>query len=331
MNILILKEDHMKSIFAMKDAIQADKDALEIYSKKGANIPLRTNISVPEHKGQSLYMPGYASDSKSLGIKIVSVYPENREKGIDSVPATMVLQNEETGEVCALMDGGFLTKIRTGAVSGAATDILARKDSKIFALFGTGGQAESQLEAVLNVRNIEIVRVYSPSEEKRNDFVKRMSHCFSEKFSVKIEAVASSDEAICDADIITVATTSKVPVFNGKGLKKGVHINGVGSYTPEMQEVDEHVICNAKVYVDTKDGVFSEAGDLIVPVKKEIYSFDRVSGELGEVILGKVKGRENNEEITFFKSVGSSVLDIVTARRIYEKALEKTVGDMIVL
>lgn len=321
----------MKEIFTMADAIQADKDALEVYSKNEASIPLRTNINVPEQEGQSLYMPGYAPDSKALGIKIVSVYPKNREKGIDSVPATMVLQNEETGEVCSLMDGGYLTKIRTGAISGAATDLLARKDSEVFGLFGTGGQAEAQLEAVLNVRNIKLVKVYSTSEERRNSFVNRMKQCFSDKFSVEIVGVSSPDEAVADADIITVATTSKTPVFNGKLLKKGAHVNGVGSYTPDMQEVDEYVVCNSKVYVDTREGAFSESGDLIVPVNKGIYSFDKVVGELGEVILGKVNGRENNEEITFFKSVGSSILDIVTARRIYEKALEKNVGEIILL
>ena len=331
MDIVVLREEDMKNIFTMAEAIQADKDALEIYSKNGADIPLRVNINVPESEGQSLYMPGYAAETNALGVKIVSVYPKNIEKGLTSVPATMVLVNNETGEVCSLMDGTFLTRIRTGAVAGAATDILARKDSKIFALFGTGGQAESQLEAVLNVRNIELVKVYDLSEERRNDFVKRMTESFGEKFSVKIVAANSSDEAIADADIITVVTTSKKPVFNGKLVKKGAHVNGVGSYTPDMQEIDEHIVCNSKVYVDTKNGVFSESGDLIVPVNKGIYSFDRVTGELGEVILDKVKGRENDDEITFFKTVGSSVLDVVTARRIYEKALENKIGDIVKL
>lgn len=329
MDIVVLREKDMKNIFTMAEAIQADKDALEIYSKNGANIPLRVNINVPEHEGQSLYMPGYAADTKALGLKIVSVYPKNIEKGLNSVPATMVLVNNETGEVCSLMDGTFLTRIRTGAVSGAATDVLARKDSKVFALFGTGGQAEAQLEAVLNVRDIELVKVYDLSEERRNDFVKRMTENFGEKFSVKIVAVNSSDEAIADADIITVATTSKRPVFNADLVKKGAHVNGVGSYTPDMQEIDENLLFNSKVYVDTRDGVFNESGDLIIPVNKGIYSFDRVMGELGEVILNKVKGRESEEEITFFKTVGSSVLDVVTARRIYEKALENKVGEIV--
>ncbi|WP_365845339.1 ornithine cyclodeaminase family protein [Clostridium sp.] len=331
MDIVILREEDMKNIFTMSDAIQADKDALEIYSKNGADIPLRVNINVPESEGQSLYMPGYAADTNALGVKIVSVYPKNIEKGLTSVPATMVLVNNQTGEVCSLMDGTFLTRIRTGAVSGAATDILSRKDSKVFALFGTGGQAETQLEAVLNVRDIEVVKVYDISEERRNSFVKNMSEKFGEKFSVKIVAAKSSDDAIYDADIITVVTTSKKPVFNGKLVKKGAHVNGVGSYTPDMQEIDEDLVCTAKVYVDTRDGVFNESGDLIVPVNKGIYSFDKVVGELGEVILSKVQGRENEDEITFFKTVGSSVLDVVTARRIYEKALENKVGEIVKL
>lgn len=329
MDIVVLRETDMKNIFTMAEAIQADKDALEIYSNNGANIPLRVNINVPEHEGQSLYMPGYAADTKALGLKIVSVYPKNIEKGLNSVPATMVLVNNETGEVCSLMDGTFLTRIRTGAVSGAATDILARKDSKVFTLFGTGGQAEAQLEAVLNVRDIELVKVYDLSEERRNDFAARMTEEFGEKFSVKIVAANSSDEAIADADIITVVTTSKRPVFNAALVKKGAHVNGVGSYTPDMQEIDENLVCNSKVYVDTRDGVFNESGDLIIPVNKGIYSFDRVMGELGEVISNKVKGRESEEEITFFKTVGSSVLDVVTARRIYEKALENKVGEIV--
>jgi len=156
-----------------------------------------------------------------------------------------------------------------------------------------------------------------------------MTEVFGEKFSVKIIAAKSSDEAIEDADIITVVTTSKKPVFNGRLVKNGSHVNGVGSYTPDMQEIDEELVCNSKVYVDTRDGVFNESGDLIIPVNKGIYSFDKVTGELGEVILGKVKGRENENEITFFKTVGSSVLDVVTARRIYEKAIENKVGEVV--
>ncbi len=330
MKIAILKQADMKKVFSMKDAVQADKDALELYSSGRSDIPLRVNLDVPEHQGQSLYMPGYAAAANALGVKIVSVYPKNIEKGLTSVPATMVLVNNETGEVCSLMDGTFLTRIRTGAVSGAAADVLARKDSRVFALFGTGGQAETQLEAVLTVRPIQIVKVFDISAERAENFAERMSKAFGEKFHVRIVAAKSSDEAIEDADIITCVTTTKTPVFDGRKVKKGCHINGVGSYTPEMHEIDEYSVTHAdKVYVDTRDGVLNESGDLIIPIKNGTFKPENVTGELGEVISGKVPGRTSEDEITIFKTTGSAVLDIVTARRIYESALEKGIGTFI--
>lgn len=330
MKVVVLKEEDIKKVFTMKDAIQADKDALAIYSKGGSVIPLRSNIDVPKEAGQCLYMTGYAAEANALGVKIVSVYPNNIEKGLTSVPATMVLVNEDTGEVNSIMDGTYLTRIRTGAVSGAATDILSRKDSKIFALFGTGGQAETQLEAVLTVRNIEEVRVFDMSKERAQDFADRMSKNFKGKFNAKFIVAKTSDEAIDNVDIITSVTTTKKPTFNGRLVKKGAHINGVGSYMPHMHEIDEYILLNAdKVYVDTRDGVLNESGDFIIPINEKKCTAEIVTGELGEVILGKVPSRENEDEITFFKTVGSGVLDIVTARRIYEKAVESGVGQII--
>lgn len=330
MKILVLNEHDMEKVFTMEDAIQADKDALEFYSRGETCIPLRTNLDVPEHNGQSLYMPGYVGGANALGVKIISVYPDNINKGLPSVPALMVLVDNETGEVCAAMDGTYLTKVRTGALSGAATDILARKDSKIYALVGTGGQAEAQLEAVLTVRDIEEVRVYSRTRDRLEEFVKNMSEKFSDKFNVRIVAANSADEAVNGADIITCVTTSKKPVFDGKLVKKGTHINGVGSYTPDMQELDEYIVLNSdKIYVDTMDGVINESGDFIIPMEENKFSKEDITGELGEVIIGKVAGRESEDEITLFKSVGSGVFDLVTARRIYEKALEKGIGQII--
>lgn len=330
MKIVVLKQEDMKKVFQMKDAIQADKDALELYSSGGSDIPLRANIDIPEHEGQSLYMPGYAAKANALGVKIVSVYPRNIEKGLTSVPATMVLVNNETGEVCSLMDGTYLTRIRTGAVSGAASDLLARKDSSVFALFGTGGQAETQLEAVLTVRPIRLVNVFDIRADRAADFAERMTKAFGEKFGVKIVPAESSDDAVADADIITCVTTTKRPVFDGKKVKKGCHINGVGSYTPEMHEIDEYTVTHAdKVYVDTRDGVLNESGDLIIPIKNGTFRAEQVTGELGEVISGKAPGRASDGEITVFKTTGSAVLDIVTARRIYESALRAGIGSVV--
>ena len=232
--------------------------------------------------------------------------------------------------VNSLIDGTYLTRLRTGAISGLATDILARKDSKIFALFGTGGQAVTQLEAVLTVRNIEEVRVFDISKERAEEFAKKMSDKFGKKFNVKIFAAESSDATIDNADIITTVTTSKKPVFDANKVKKNAHINGVGSYTPEMQEIPGDILVKAnKIFVDTRDGAINESGDLINPIKDGLIQKEKINGELGEVINGVIKGRENDDEMTFFKTTGSAVLDLVAAQKIYEMAKVKKVGQMV--
>ena len=328
--ILILKESDISSMITMRDIIEADKEALSIYSSHKSNIPLRSNLNVPEYNGQCLFMNGYAAPAKALGVKIVSVYPENINKNLTSVPATMVLVDAETGVVNSLIDGTYLTRLRTGAISGLATEILSRKDSKIFALFGTGGQAVTQLEAVLTVRNIEEVRVFDVFKERAKDFAKKMSDKFGKKFNVKIIAAESSDAAIDNADIITTVTTSKKPVFDANKVKKNVHINGVGSYTPEMVEIPGDILVKAnKIYVDTRDGAINESGDLITPLKDGLITIEKINGELGEVINGLIKGRESDDEMTFFKTTGSAVLDLVAAQKIYEKAKAKGVGQMV--
>ncbi|SUO95897.1 ornithine cyclodeaminase family protein [Suttonella ornithocola] len=332
MQVLLLSAAEMAEIVTMKDIIQADKDALSIYSAGGADIPLRANLNVAKHNGQSLYMPGYAADAEALGIKIVSVYPNNPDKGKTAVPATMVLLDSSTGEVCALLDGTYLTRMRTGAVAGAATDLLARQDSKVFALFGTGGQAEGQLEAVLCVRPIEQVFVFDIDHQRAQEFAKAMQAKFGEKYNVQISASEDADKMVEQADVITAVTTSKQPVFNASKLKAGAHINGVGSYTPEMQEILAEVLEKAsKIYLDTRDGVLHESGDFITPIKAGKFSVEKVTGELGEAINGEKPLRENDTEITFFKSTGSAVLDIVVAKHIYDLAVAQKKGQEITL
>jgi len=317
-------------MITISDIIEADKEALSIYSSQKSNIPLRSNLDIPEYKGQCLFMNGYAAPAKALGVKIVSVYPENINKNLTSVPATMVLVDAETGMVNSLIDGTYLTRLRTGAISGLATDILARKDSKIFALFGTGGQAVTQLEAVLTVRKIEEVRVFDLFKDRAQEFAKKMSEKFSKKFNVKIIAAESSDKAVENADIITTVTTSKKPVFDAAKVKKNAHINGVGSYTPEMQEIPGDILVMAnKIFVDTRDGAINESGDLIKPIQSGLIKKEKINGELGEVINGLMKGRENDNEMTFFKTTGSAVLDLVAAQKIYEMAKAKNVGQMV--
>ena len=329
--MLILTREDIKKVFTMKDAIEADKEALRIYSAGKSVVPLRVNIDIPKEQGQSLFMPAYVEELDATGIKIVSVFPKNIEKGKPSVPAKMILLDGKTGEVTAIMDGTYLTQLRTGAVQGAATDILSRKDAKIAVLFGTGGQAATQLEAMICVRDLEEVRVFDINNERAKEFVEEMKKELSQ-YNTKIVAVEEAAEAIKDADIITAVTTSRRPVFDGSLVKKGAHVNGVGAYTPEMQELDETIVKNAdKVYFDTEEGVLAEAGDFIIPMEKGIVSKEDFKGELGQVILGEISGREDDEEITLFKTVGVAVLDVVTAYNIYNKAIENNIGQNVEL
>jgi ornithine cyclodeaminase len=327
--MLVLNREDIKKVFNMKEAIEADKEALRIYSAGKSIVPLRVNIDIQKEQGQSLFMPAYVEEMDATGIKIVSVFPKNIEIGKTSVQAQVLLLDGKTGEVCAIMDGTYITQLRTGAVQGAATDILAREDSKIGVLFGTGGQAATQLEAMICVRNLEEVRVFDINPDRAKEFVEAMKKQLAH-YNTRIVAVEDGNEAVKDADIITAVTTSRRPVFDGTLVKKGAHINGVGAYTPQMQELDENIVKNAdKIYFDTKEGVLAEAGDFIIPMEKGLVSDNDFTGELGQVILNQIPGRENEQEITLFKTVGVAVLDVVTAHKIYKKAMENNVGQFI--
>jgi len=330
MKILLLNEKDIRSVFTMSEAIDAAADALAEYSTGKCVIPLRTNIDVPEGSGQSLYMQGYCAKSGALGVKIVSVYPNNIAKGRNSVPATMVLLDEMTGETCALLDGTCLTRLRTGAVSGTATRLLANNNARVGAIFGTGGQAETQLEAMLTARpKLEIVRVFDVAQERAEAFAEKMQKQLT-GFSAVIHAATSPDDAVREADIVTTVTTSRHPVFRGELLKDGAHVNAVGAYTPQMQEIDETVLRRAtKIFVDTRDGALNESGDFLIPFASGAITRDNVTGELGELIEGRVTGRESESEISVFETVGTAALDLVTAKRVYLRAKEKGIGQTV--
>lgn len=324
--LFLKKEDIIKS-FSMREAINADKEALSLYSAGKATVPLRANIDVPKSNGQSLYMPAYVDGAEgALGVKIVSVYPENIKKDLPSVPATMIVLDSETGMVSACLDGTYLTQLRTGAVQGAATELLAREDAKIGALIGTGGQAQSQLEAMLTVRQLEEVRIFDIDFGRASQFAEEMM----QKFSTTMRPTKTSQECVEGADIITSVTTSKSPTFSAEWVKRGAHINGVGAYTPEMCEIPREIIRDADVVIfDTMDGVLEEAGDFISPLQDGFIQRDSYQGELGQLINGELIGRTNEDQITIFKTVGSAVLDVVVAAKIVKKAEESNLGRMI--
>lgn len=321
--MLILTANEIKKVYTMQDAIAADKQALKIYTEGNSEVPLRINFDM--QKGQSLFMPAHIKGSDIVGIKIVSVFPDNPTLGKPSVPAQVLLLNPQTGEVCAMLDGTYVTQLRTGAVQGAATDLLARKDARRAVLIGTGGQAVSQLEAMLTVRPLTDVAIFDIDSEKAKQFTEVMKRQF-EHFSANFYCSQDLDQDISQADIITSVTTSKVATFNGANVKPGTHINGVGAYTPEMHEIPSDVVKKSSIRVlDTKAGVFAEAGDIIDPINQKLVSKDDFL-ELGNLVMDSTLCRENDQQITLFKTVGTAVLDVYVGYDIYLKAKQKAIG-----
>ncbi|MBJ8325632.1 ornithine cyclodeaminase family protein [Streptococcus pacificus] len=326
--MLYLSKKDIEKSFSMSKAIEAAKNSLAIYSKGEAIIPLRVNLGVEKFNGQSLFMPGATKgEVDAVGVKIVSVYPDNINKGLPSVPATMVVIDAKTGIVSAILDGTFLTQLRTGAVQGAATDLLARQDAKIGLIIGTGGQALQQSIAMLTVRKLRTFYVSDIDLNRAKTFAKQLYEATRDHFTTNIIVADDLSKAVQEADVITTVTTSKVATFNFNDVKPGTHINGIGAYTPEMHELPisliEHADC---IFLDTKDGVLSEAGDIITPLQQGKINEKNITGELGELVLEKVDGRQNETDITVFKTVGTAVLDIVTAQLIVENANEKGLG-----
>ena len=323
MELYVIDQKNMERLLSMKEAIEADKIALASWSAGRSHVPLRITFPMKEGHGISQYMPAYDTMADAVGVKIVSTYPDNIEKGLPSVPSLVVMVDSETGMPQALLNGTYLTQLRTGALAGAATELLSREDSRVFALFGTGGQAPCQLEAVLSVRpQIETVYIYGRHKERARAFVEKMKKRLDARYPVHYIVAETAEEAVCHADIITTVTTSAEPVFDGCLLKKGVHINAIGYSNPEGREIDETTVLAADhLYADTMDGVLNEVGELRLPLLEGKLARERIH-ELGEYILGSAEGRQSPDEITLFKSVGFGGLDVVVAKQLIEKCIQ---------
>jgi alanine dehydrogenase len=317
----VISKKDIEKLIDMKEVIKLMEKAFADYTSGRIVVPLRTNIRIDKHKGDILFMPAYLSDENALGVKLVSVYPGNREKNMQTIFSTLMLNDPETGEPIALMDAEVITAFRTGAVTGAAAKHLSNADSRIVSLFGAGIQARAQLEAVCSVRNIEKVNVFSLNNKRLRSFCLEMN----EKFNIQVVEGTNQKKALEESDIIVTATTSHTPVFNGNFVKKGAFISSVGSFTSAMQEIPDEVVVKATIVVDTYNSALKEAGDLVIPLEKGIITKENIKGELGDVILNKIS-RLSRDEIIFFKSVGLAFQDMSVAPKIYEKAVALGVG-----
>ena len=304
----------------MPAAIAAMRSAFEALSTGRADVPLRTALPVPQAEGVSLFMPAYLPGI-GLGAKIVSVFPHNPQQGRPVIHGLVVVLDPLSGEPLALCDGGFLTAWRTGAASGAASELLARPEAAIGAVLGCGAQARTQAIAIDAVRRLETIRVYSPTAAHVRAFMAGLQP----QLRARLAAVASPEEAVRGADIICAATSSATPVLDGSWLKPGAHVNGIGSYTLDMQEVDAATVARARIFVDSRAAALAEAGDLVIPMRAgQTRSEDWV--ELGEVAAGLKPGRRSPQEVTLFKSVGVAAQDVAAASRALAEARRLGLG-----
>lgn len=323
--MLLLSRQDIDRVFSMADAIQADKDAFRLAAEGKIETPLRTVIREARHDGAFLVMPSYAPDRDAAAVKLINIFPQNRQQGRNTAPAQVLLMDGTTGALLALLDGTRVTQLRTGASSGAAFDLLGRKDARIGGLIGTGGQAAAQLEAMLTVRALEEVLIYSRDAARCRAFCAAMTRQLAPK--ARLTPVEDPDEVAARADLLITVTSSATPVFDGTKVKPGATISCVGTYQPEKHELDPAVLPRAgKIFCDSVEAVLAESGDLILPLEQGLIGEEAITGSLGDLLLGRCPGRESETEIIVYETVGIAAQDLVAAQAIYTRARAAGIG-----
>jgi ornithine cyclodeaminase len=322
-----LSRADVRQAIGMVEAIEVVRGAFAQLASGEASVPLRTPVAIAPHEGLALFMPAYLARSQALGCKVVAVHPRNRDRGLPLVHALVVLVDAATGRPLAAIEGGYLTALRTGAGSGVATDLLARREARVLACFGAGVQARTQVEAVCAVRLIERVWVQSRSRATAGRFADQMRGRHSIPDDVRV--ADSPAQALAEADVVCTATTAHTPVFDGRDLRPGTHVNAVGAYTTAMREVDDEVVRRARIVVDARAGCQAEAGDLVIPMTRGIIGGPETWTEIGAILLGRAPGRLAPGEITLFKSVGNAAHDVAVGQRVLQRAESAGLGQLV--
>ncbi len=300
---------------SVKEAIPLVREAFIQLSSHQVCVPLRTKIDVTSREGTVLYMPVYFPAREVLVVKVVSLFKNNLAGGLPLIHATVMVNDARTGCTIAVMDGERLTAIRTAAASALATDLLARPEAKVAAIFGAGVQGRAQLEALCAVRPIGKVYVFDRDLDRAEAFCREMG----EKLLITLIA-ADSPSQLLHADVVCTVTTWPTPVFAHKNVKPGTHINALGAYKPNEREIPEDTVCAARLVVDQREACLSEAGDIVIPLKQGLITTDHIHAEIGEIAAGEKLGRCSDTEITLFKSVGNAIQDAAIAAQVLECA-----------
>lgn len=323
----VFSAEDVRAALPMDKAVDAIKDAFKELSAGKVVVPLRTHIELTGHEADVLVMSCYSPGLERVGLKLLTLHPKNAEKGLPFIQATVMVVDAERGTPLALMNGGVLTSIRTGAASGAATDVLARVDASRVAIFGSGIQAATQLEAMCAVRSVCFASVFDVDAERACQFAARMA----DELKIEVAAASTPAEALAKADIVCTATTSGKPVFDDSDIAPGTHINAIGVYKPHLREIPAATVKRARVVVDERAAAWEEAGELVLARDEGLIDDAHVHAEIGEILSGKISGRASEDEITLFKSVGIANQDLSAAQVVLERGVKMGLGSAVSL
>lgn len=319
--LLVLAHDDVKRLLPMGDCIELMAEVLADLTRGAVWQPLRFVVRPPDEPSLMGLMPAHRSQPQpAYGLKIVCIFPGNPARGLDAHQGGVLLFDGETGAPRALLDASAVTEIRTAAVSGVATRLLAREDATELAILGSGVQARSHLEAMATVRPFARARVWSRTAEHARALASEASAPFA------VDAVASAEEAVRGADVVVTATSSREPIVEREWLEPGAHVNAVGSSIPTARELDAETVAAASLFADTRESMLNEGGDYLLAVSEAGIGPDHIQAELGEVLVGAHAGRRSADELTVFKSLGIGVEDLAAAELVYARARESGAG-----
>lgn len=317
----IIKAGEIKQYYSMKQAIDAMERAFSSLSSGECHVPMRNVTRLPANELLMLFKPAFVEKDKRVTVKFITQRENSFFPGIPAIQGIVMVIDAVTGEIISIMDGGYITALRTGAASGLATRFLANKNAHTMALFGCGVQGKTQIEAILCERDIKKILVFDKNRDNASRFLEELQG------KLDPEMIYCQDTSLLkEADIICTATNATAPLFKREDVKQGAHINSIGSFQPHMQELDPLLIRDARVFLDQTEPCLKESGDLIKPILEGIISETHIAGEIGDFLLKRIAGRESEDQITIFKSVGIAIQDYAVATDIFNCSLKQGFG-----
>ncbi|MFB3906087.1 MAG: ornithine cyclodeaminase family protein [Acidobacteriota bacterium] len=325
MKLLVLNQADVARLLPMNECIEVMASALEALSRGEAELPLRATMWLPDKTGALVTMPSYLGHINAFGLKVITYFAGNRGTPLDTHQGGVLLFDPKDGRLLAIVDATEITSLRTAAVTAVATRLLARPEASQLALLGAGTQARTHLDSMLMIRPIKRVKVWSLTVEESA----RFAAAASERHQVCVEVAATAEEAVRGVDLVCTVTSSIEPILKGAWIQPGTHINAIGSSIPFARELDSEAVRKSRLFVDRKESTVNEAGDFLLAKKEGVVDESHIVGEIGDILTGKLKGRNSPDEITLYKSLGLAIEDLASAQHVFRKAQEQGIGTVI--